>query len=199
MSEDKFETISSLADNYQLTDSAIKEIVDDQEQSEQWSRYHLIGDVMRDEVPSTIDTELSMRIADAIADEPTILAPVHKPSISQQVKAKVISFVKPMGQVAIAASAAGLMVLGVQQNVAQNDATAPSQIMQTRPLIGTAQPVSLNYQQPDRKSQQQVMVEQQRKFQALLQDHKQQVKFSSMNEKKHSDDTNEQEALDTPQ
>ncbi|WP_448548803.1 sigma-E factor negative regulatory protein [Thalassotalea fusca] len=199
MSEDKFETISSLADNYQLNDSAIKEIVDDQEQSEQWSRYHLIGDVMRDDVPSTIDTELSMRIADAIADEPTVLAPVHKPGISQQVKAKVISFVKPMGQVAIAASAAGLMVLGVQQNVAQNDVTSPSQIMQTRPLIGTAQPVSLNYQQPDRKSQQQVMVEQQRKFQALLQDHKQQVKFSSMNEKSHADDAKEQEALDTPQ
>ena len=198
MSEEKFETISSLADSYQLDDKSIEEIVNDHEQSEQWSRYHLIGDVMRDEVPEAIDTELSMRIADAIAQEPTVLAPVSKPSISSKVKAKVVSFIKPMGQVAIAASAAGLMVIGVQQNVAQNDVSAPSQLMQTKPLIGTAQPVSLNYQQPDRKSQQQVMVEQQRKFQALLQDHKQQVKFSSMEDKAQSDKQQEQEAIDTP-
>ena len=198
MSEEKFETISSLTDSYQLDDASMEEIVNDQEQNEQWSRYHLIGDVMRDEVPEAIDTELSMRIADAIAQEPTVLAPVSKPSISSKVKAKVVSFIKPMGQVAIAASAAGLMVIGVQQNVAQNDVSAPSQLMQTKPLIGTAQPVSLNYQQPDRKSQQQVMVEQQRKFQALLQDHKQQVKFSSMADKAQSDKQQEQEAIDTP-
>jgi len=198
MSEEKFETISSLTDSYQLDDASMEEIVNDQEQNEQWSRYHLIGDVMRDEVPEAIDTELSMRIADAIAQEPTVLAPVSKPSISSKVKAKVVSFIKPMGQVAIAASAAGLMVIGVQQNVAQNDVSAPSQLMQTKPLIGTAQPVSLNYQQPDRKSQQQVMVEQQRKFQALLQDHKQQVKFSSMEDKAQSDKQQEQEAIDTP-
>ena len=196
MSEEKFETISSLADSYQLDDKSIEEIVNDHEQSEQWSRYHFIGDVMRDEVPESIDTDLSMRIADAIAQEPTVLAPVAKPSVASRAKAKVVSFIKPMGQVAIAASAAGLMVIGVQQNVAQNDAVAPSQMFQTKPLIGTAQPVSLNYQQPDRKSQQQVMVEQQRKFQALLQDHKQQVKFSSMESEK--DPQQEQEAIDTP-
>lgn len=67
----------------------------------------------------------------------------------------------------------------MQQNVANNDAFEPSRIAQTVPLGGVAQPVSLNYQQNSRVSQQQAFVEQQRRFQALLQDHRQQIKFTS--------------------
>jgi sigma-E factor negative regulatory protein RseA len=40
--------------------------------------------------------------------------------------------------------------------------------------------VSFNYQQNSRVSQQQAFVEQQRRFQALLQDHRQQIKLTSI-------------------
>ena len=126
---------------------------------------------------------MSAAIANAIAEEPTVLAPISKASFSETVKAKVIQFAKPFGQVAIAASAAGLMVIGVQQNVAENDALVPNPIVQTVPFGGIAEPVSLNYQQNSRMSQQQAIVEQQRRFQALLQDHKQQLKFTALAEK----------------
>ena len=88
---------------------------------------------------------------------------------------------KPVGQLAIAASAAGLMILGVQSNVAQNiDTVLPSQIVQTIPLAGIAEPVSLNFQQTNRASQKQAFIEQQRRFHALLSDHQQQIKLSSL-------------------
>jgi len=180
MSESKFETVSSLVDSYQANDDILNEIVKDNHLSATWQRYHLIGDVMRDEVESTLNIDLSAEIASAIADEPTVLAPIAKTSFTETVKAKVIQFAKPFGQMAIAASAAGLMVMSVQQNVADNEILTPNQIVQTNPLGGIAEPVSLNFQQNTQLSQKQALIQQQRRFQALLQDHNQQIKFTAV-------------------
>ncbi|MCO4799753.1 MAG: transcriptional regulator [Colwelliaceae bacterium] len=198
MSESKFETVSSLVDNYQASDDVFDELVKDNDMSETWQRYHLIGDTLRDELPNSLNLDLSASIANAIAEEPTVLAPVVKATISQTIKAKVVQFSKPFGQVAIAASAAGLMVIGVQQNVADNDSLVPNPIVQTIPFGGVAEPVSLNYQQNSRASQQQAMVEQQRRFQALLQDHKQQLKFTALTHKESSVEKVKTEVTNTP-
>jgi sigma-E factor negative regulatory protein RseA len=180
MSESKFETVSMLVDDYQLTDVHLDRLSKDPQLSDTWQHYHLIGDVMRSEVPETIHLDLSARIAQAIAEEPTILAPVARKSFTEQVKAKVVLFAKPVGQMAIAASAAGLMILGVQQtNVADNNVTMPNQVIHTMPLGGIADPVSYNVEQPDRAAQQQAYMMQQRRFQALLADHKQQIKLNN--------------------
>ncbi len=187
MSESKFETVSSLVDNYQSDDAVYDELIKDNHMSETWQRYHLIGDSLRDELPESLNLDLSANIANAIAEEPTVLAPIAKPSLGEQVKSKVVQFVKPFGQVAIAASAAGLMVIGVQQNVAQNESIIPTPVVQTNPFGGVAEPVSLNYQQPNQVTQKQVLVEQQRRFQALLQDHRQQIKFAALTTKEKTD------------
>ena len=189
MSESKFEAISSLVDNYQATDQeseqAIDEILKDEHLSKIWQNYHLIGDVIRDEIPAALQLDLSAQIADALQDEPTVLAPNRvENKETNTFKAKVVQLVKPLGQLAIAASAAGLMIIGVQQNVADNnEIITPNQIVQTKPLAGFANPVSFNYQQPV-KAQKQVAleqrIEQQRRFQALLSDHQQQIKLSAV-------------------
>ena len=102
-------------------------------------------------------------------------------SVVDKLKAKVVQFAKPFGQMAIAASAAGLMVMGVQQNSADNDVLLPeTQVVKTMPFGGVAEPVSLNFQQTSRTSEKQAFIEQQRRFQALLSDHHQQVKLSSV-------------------
>jgi len=140
---------------------------------------------MRNEVPAALQLDLSAQIASAIADEPTVLAPnTSNNNAATGFKAKVIQLIKPAGQFAIAASAAGLMIIGVQQNTADtNEVIMPSQIVQTKPLGGFANPVSFNYQQ-NTKSQQQAeleqRIEQQRRFQALLSDHEQQIKLSEV-------------------
>lgn len=192
MSESKFETISSLVDNYRVIEQASEQLIDDMLKDEHlsntWKNYHLIGDVIRDEIPQTLQLDLSSQIASAIADEPTVLAPnSSKNKETTGLKAKVIQLMKPVGQLAIAASAAGLMIIGVQQNTADlndNEIVMPSQIVQTKPLGGFANPVSFNYQQQNSKSQQQAAfeqrVEQQRRFQALLSDHQQQIKLSAV-------------------
>lgn len=234
MSKIKSESISSLVDNYSPStdDSVSTHLVDnmlkDEHLSSTWQNYHLIGDVLRDEVPHSLQLDLSKTISAAIAQEATILSPnsstqafskileenidssSDKITTSQKVKdtnnsnrvidatnrfkAKVFALVKPMGQVAIAASAAALMIVGVQHNVGSNDLVTPSQVVQTVPLTGYANPVSFNGQsvQPKKSSQskqqtQQVMSEQiaaqrvaqQRRLQALLQDHNQQMKLGS--------------------
>lgn len=181
MSESKFETVSSCVDNSQHNDNTLDEIINDEHMSTTWDRYHLIGDVLRNDTPDILQLDLSVEIAQAIADEPTILAPKPSNVFALKVKAKVVELAKPFGQLAIAASAAGLMVLGVQSNVAQNNETVlPSQIVQTIPMAGIAEPVSLNFQQPDRASQKQAFIEQQRRFRALLTDHQQQIKLGSL-------------------
>ena len=196
MSESKFETISSLVDNYRASDQkseqAIDDILKDEHLSNTWQNYHLIGDVIRDEIPQTLQLDLSVQIAIAIENEPTVLAPsTSSNKVDNDVKAKIIQFFKPVGQLAIAASAAGLMIIGVQQNTADNnEIITPSQIVQTKPLGGFANPVSFNYQQNTKSQQQAVLeqrIEQQRRFQALLSDHQQQIKLSAV---KKSDNKN---------
>jgi len=229
MSEIKSESISSLVDNYSPSadNSVSAHLVDnmlkDEHLSSTWQNYHLIGDVLRDEVPQSLQLDLSDTISAAIAQEATILSPnsaTHTSSknvenskasyvenkeivpstnrvidATNRFKAKVSSFVRPMGQVAIAASAAALMIVGVQNNVADNSSSiTPSQVVQTMPLTGYANPVSFNVQptqqenNQQRKQQlQQAMNEkvatdrlaQQRRLQALLKDHNQQVQLGS--------------------
>ncbi len=189
MSESKFETISSLVDNYRASDQKSEQVIDDMLKDEHlsntWQNYHLIGDVMRNEIPQALQLDLSAQISSAIADEPTVLAPSASNSkVSVGIKAKVIQLIKPVGQLAIAASAAGLMIIGVQQNTADtNEIITPNQIVQTKPLGGFANPVSFNYQQNSKSQQQAVLeqrIEQQRRFQALLSDHQQQIKLSAV-------------------
>jgi sigma-E factor negative regulatory protein RseA len=188
MSESKFETISSLVDNYRVTgdesEHAIDDMLKDEHLSTTWRHYHLIGDVIRDEIPCELQLDLSAQIADALQDEPTILAPNHlADKTPNRFKAKIIQLIKPIGQLAIAASAAGLMIIGVQQNTVDiNEIITPNQIVQTKPLAGFANPVSFNYQQPVKPQKQAVLeqrIEQQRRFQALLSDHQQQIKLSA--------------------
>ena len=220
MSEIKSESISSLVDNYSPStdDSISAHLVDnmlkDEDLSSTWQNYHLIGDVLRDEVPQSLQLDLSETISAAIAQEATILSPnssmqtsgknnhlptqanaaISNNSSEQQTnsvvdatnrfKAKVSSLIKPMGQVAIAASAAALMIVGVQNNVTDNSSITPSQVVQTVPLTGYANPVSFNVQssqsQQSKQQTQQAMneqlasdrVAQQRRLQALLKDRK---------------------------
>lgn len=179
MSKNKFETVSSNIDQFEIHDELLADIAKDEQLSEAWSRYHLVGDIMRGEASESIHLDLSDKIAAAIAEEPTVLAP--KPStLFTQVKAKIVYLTKPIGQVAIAASAAGLVILGVQQaNVANNmDPVMQNQVVQPMP-IGVADPVSYSYQQPSRASQQQAIAEQRRRIHAVLSDHKQQIKLQS--------------------
>lgn len=175
MTENKLETISSLIDDHELTEEQLVDVIKDEKMSDTWQRYHLIGDVLRDDVPPHIDLDLSRNIASAIAAEPTVLAP-QKNTLINKVKNNVVKLAKPIGQVAIAASAATLMIMGVQQNVTDTEQLIPNQVVQTTPFAGVADPVSLNIEQIQ-TTKELDYEQQQRRFHALLADHQQRLKL----------------------
>lgn len=190
MSENKFETVSVLMDDETTEQQHLNSVVGDAEMSDTWSRYHLIRDTLKEESSSAVSIDLSASIAQAIEQEPTVLAPQPKSNVVTKFKAKVVQFAKPVGQMAIAASAAGLMIIGVQNNVAESELEAPAQVIQTTPFAGVADPVSYNFSNTNQKSQKQAYIEQQRRFNALLADHKQQIKLSSVTKQKDAEQEN---------
>jgi len=198
MTESKFEKVSSSVDGYELSDDVLDELANDSQLSDTWERYHLIGSVMRDEIADNVYMDISAKVAEEIALEPTILAPQAKSSYVSQLSAKIVQFAKPLGQMAIAASAAGLMIVGVQQNNMADNQIIPTQVIQTNPLGGIAEPVSFNYEQNNVVSQKQAYIEQQRRFQALLNDHHQQIKLTASSEV-NSAKTDKEEVKDSSQ
>jgi sigma-E factor negative regulatory protein RseA len=146
MSEEKRESISAMLDDE--LDSQSGSIVDDLLHSaslkDSWARYSLISDVLKKQMPESMDFNLADRISADVENEPTVLAP-RKPATQ--------NFLKPVAGFAIAASVAAMAILGIQQN---NETIEPnsSQIVSFTPQatlnIAPTQLVSSN---PDAEAQ----------------------------------------------
>ncbi len=148
-----------------------------------WSRYHLIGDAMRGDLPVNLQLDLSDSIMLALEDEPAILAPKPAQPAAPQVQpaGKVIPFVRrfgqQVGQYAIAASVAAAVIFGVQQYQGK-DGVPTSPVLNTIPVGGSAAPVSVHYPQDGSRTgvrqqglSEQQMQEQRERINAFLRDH----------------------------
>ncbi|QFU21698.1 anti-sigma factor [Shewanella eurypsychrophilus] len=173
------EWVSAAVDG-ETDEQTLAELAADEGSHQQWRDYHMIGDAMRGELAKSINLDLSASIAAAIDKEPTIIAPVNKPSVSKQGQnnqtgfANVIPMFKQFGQYAIAASVALVAVVGVQNyNQEASIDSAPLSVLNTRPLVGSVTPVSLQtgpIQQNQSFTNDQVM-EQRQRVNAYIQDH----------------------------
>jgi sigma-E factor negative regulatory protein RseA len=176
----KFENVSALVDGEAsasgTSDSPLLEaVLNDNELMQKWNNYHLIRDTLRKELPKQLDLDIANQVAIALQSEPVILAPKRKwhdlPLVSN-----VVPFAKQGGQMAIAASVAVAMILGVQQfnhaNVEQPFNAAP-------PILGIQgglSPVSLEQTRALPRTD---VAEQRRILGAYLSDHKQQMRLKS--------------------
>ena len=102
----------------------------------------------------------------------------------------------PVAQGAVAAGVALFAVLGVQQyqQPLEQELMLPSPVLQTNPIGGFATPVSLSSTTVDSRfaeQEQQAMQEQQRRLQALLQAHRQQLRIMDQDKLK-AEQENEQ-------
>ncbi|ENY73741.1 sigma-E factor negative regulatory protein [Aeromonas diversa CDC 2478-85] len=158
---------------------AIDEVMSDAEQQASWSRYHLIGDAMRGELPDTMQFDLCDKIALALEAEPTVLAPQPTPAAPRH-GGKVIPLVRrfgqQMGQYAIAASVAAAVIFGVQHYQVQDPVAPVNPVLNTIPVGGNAAPVSVHYPKDDSRARQQALTEQQmneqrERINAFLRDH----------------------------
>ncbi|MGL4613367.1 MAG: sigma-E factor negative regulatory protein [Shewanella sp.] len=168
------------------------ELVADTHSHDKWHNYHMIGDAMRGELPQTLVLDLSASIAAAIEREPSIVAPQLALNTAAKLTAdavvaeqrgaernvegntNVVSLFKQFGQYAIAATVALFAVVGVQNyNQSTEDDAGVAPVLVTRPLVGSASPVSLQtgpVPQTQNYSNDQVN-EQRRRINTYIQDH----------------------------
>ena len=141
------ERISVLMDSEADEAGWLQAAVRENEDQAIWSRYHLIGDALRNELPAQLDFDLTARIAQALQDEPTVLAPKPSRFSLGVLTPSVVSLLRTTGQFAIAASVAAVTILGVQHyQGSPSPELGPHPVLNTVPLGGMAAPVSVNYQ-----------------------------------------------------
>lgn len=112
MNESNNEQLSALIDGEHDGEHILDDLVHDQEMKDTWSRYHLISDCLRDNVPEKISSQVSIQVTNALRDGLTILAP----KITKRFN------IKTIGGFAIAASVAMMAVFSIQSN---NDVNSP--------------------------------------------------------------------------
>jgi sigma-E factor negative regulatory protein RseA len=186
MQDDKKEWLSALVDSHaDLKD--LDQVVTNDDNKETWSRYHLIGDVMRDEAGTSIDVNLINSIEAAIAEEPVIVTLAAHRSLKERIiqsplVQKSSRFIGQTAQFAIAASVALVSVMGVQQYQQSADEYSPLAVLQTTgPVNGIISPVSLSAENAnvvDQREVQRDVLRQQQRIKALLFDHQQQLKLN---------------------
>ena len=116
MNDAKKERLSAFVDDEAegSTRELAGELLADPELLGVWSRYHLISDCLKRNMPEHLDKELAGRVAKSLEREPAIVAPARIPA----------AFIKPVTGFAIAASVATLAIVGIQQQ----QANAPHEI-----------------------------------------------------------------------
>lgn len=172
------EKLSAIVDNELLDEQLINELITSEDKQDQFSRYHLIGDVMRGDVADQfLNIDISQQVMAEIKQQDTtdsVLAfdlPVNKKA--QQTENNIVSFVKRFGQYAIAASVAGVVVLTSMMTMdpVLEKNTVGLEVLKTVPL-GAATPVSL---QANKKPSLQKVKQQNERLEALLNDHQLQL------------------------
>jgi len=181
------ELLSALMDGETASDALIAELVQDVESQDTWKNYHLIGDVMRGEAPETVNWNIAASVAQALDTEPSHL-PVAVPLIESQptparAKRQLPVWLMQFGQVGVAACVSLVVIVGVQQYGDSESSSFVSKklpVLQTVPLSGTVEPVSLTRESVTAKQSGDAhLTEQRRRINAMLQDYELQLRLSS--------------------
>lgn len=186
----QFEHVSAMMDGESCDQNTLDSLSNDKALSDKWHRYHLIRHSLRKEMPSEASFDISARVAEALQDEPAIVAPKRRWT-DLPVVASVVPLVRQGGQLAIAASVAVAMVLGVQQynkpEAEQPFNTAPSNII-IPGIQAELSPVSLEQTRPVSNND---LIEQRRLINAYLNDHRQQLRLKAVNKAQNADNEHE--------
>lgn len=192
------EKLSALMDGEMIDNELILGLAQDQEARETWKNYHLIGDVLRGDAPMQKEWNIAESVALALENEPA-----HNPLNSshkvidlqqvrleaqpkpQQAKRQLPAWLTQFGQVGIAACVSLAVIFGVQQYGGQSSTDNELPVLQTIPLAGSAEPVSLTRDSVEKHSPDSTMQEQRRRVNALLQDYELQLRLNSENAFSH--------------
>ncbi len=192
------EKLSALMDGEMIDNELILGLTQDQEARETWKNYHLIGDVLRGDVPMQKQWNIAESVALALENEPAHNPLHHSNKVidlqqarleaqpkPQQAKRQLPAWLTQFGQVGIAACVSLAVVLGVQQYGGQTSVDSELPVLQTIPLAGSAEPVSLTRDSVEKHSSDSGMQEQRRRVNALLQDYELQLRLNNENASTH--------------
>ena len=168
------EQLSSLIDDEDVESKSLDELISSKEQQATFSRYQLIGDVMRHE--SALNIDITAQVMEKIAEQPVLatVTTLQKSTVQEgRPESNVISFVKRFGQYAIAASVAGVVVMtSMITSPPTVENNSGIEVLNTVPFGGGVSPVSLQATQPQTK---QALLDRHERLEALLKDHQLQV------------------------
>lgn len=165
--------ISSLIDNELDDKMLVDHILENVALQKQFSRYQLMGDLIRDESEGLdLRIDITDSVMSAIANESQD-AKITPVVTTKKIENNVVPFMKRFGQYAIAASVAGVVVVSSLM-INQNSVTDPSvtPVLNTVPFGGAAAPVSLQATPLQTKSD---IKERNEHLEALLKDHQLQL------------------------
>lgn len=208
MTNKNFESISALLDDEMKSEefeSTLAQMSEQPEQVDTFSRYSLIGDVMRQEQELLTDNSFADNIQQAIASveqeqspAPEVVSITAHPSWGQRIAAKVSGFTqsstgKGMSQLAIAASVALVAVVGVGNMSGSGTPEQKDDIpaVIAAPLIGGVTPVSISSETP--ASRQTANQKTQSRINSLISDHQQQLRVTD--DKQESEKADEDEKI----
>jgi sigma-E factor negative regulatory protein RseA len=193
MSSEQLDWLSAASDNQGISAQQLDQLIASPELQDQLVRFQLAGAAIRNELPAALDLDFSERFAELLDKEDAhVLAVATVPELSAAPTAKTTGNIfksaansgwfKTLMQGAIAAGVAVIAVVGVQnQQTSADDAlTAPLPVLQTGPIGNVVAPVSLSQttvQTQYNPQQQQLMLEQQRRLQELMQARQQQIRL----------------------
>ncbi|MGI5308606.1 sigma-E factor negative regulatory protein [Rheinheimera sp. WS51] len=186
MSSENQVWLSAASDNQQIQEQELDLLLEQTELQQKLQRYHTIGAVLRQDKSIELPETFADDIASSLVDEPVYNLQQTsrlqtKVSTESNAKAANGSWFQAIAQGAIAAGVALMAVFGVQQyqQSPEQDGLSPLPVLQTQPVAGFATPVSLSQTTVSSRfeqQEQQVMLEQQKRLQALLNAHRQQVR-----------------------
>ncbi|MEW8010375.1 MAG: sigma-E factor negative regulatory protein [Candidatus Thiodiazotropha sp.] len=140
MTEQEFERLSALVDD-EISEheipGEINKLKNTQESQDIWSRYHLIGDAMRNELGQIHDPEMARFISQHIENEPIVLAPTALKPRSSNKK-------RTFTGLAVAASLTAAAVVMAPQLINPGSSEAPNQLVSSDQL-----PISNQNQRPE--------------------------------------------------
>jgi sigma-E factor negative regulatory protein RseA len=130
MNDDMKEQLSGLMDGEfeAHADEAIGQLINSRPLRETWWRYHLISDVLKQNLPDLIDRQLVAKVADSISDEPVVPAPFR--IVKNQ-------FFKPLAGLAIAASVTAIAIVGIQNKNEPQQNLPAARVADTAPTYNT--------------------------------------------------------------
>ncbi len=184
------EWLSALMDGEKTEDNRQFPLKLSTEESAQWTGYHLIGDVLRQEPVVVTESEFADSFALALEKEPAHTLKSDSIPWWQRARMALSSFSwgQNIAQLAVAAGVSFLAISGVQWwslpsenggGLASSSETPALSVLQTVPFMGSAMPVSLNTNTQIPEAER-VVREQRQRINALLQDYDLQLRLNTL-------------------